>query len=46
MLLLEKVNVAKVTGDDFGQPNCIRLSYATSQELLIEAIKRISELLD
>ncbi len=45
MLLLEKANVATVTGDAFGQPNCIRLSYATSQDLLKEAIKRISELL-
>ena len=45
MLLLEKANVATVTGDAFGQPNCIRFSYATSQELLIEAIRRISELL-
>jgi len=45
LLLLEKANVATVTGDAFGTPNCIRLSYATSQELLIEAIKRISNLL-
>ncbi|MCF6349859.1 MAG: pyridoxal phosphate-dependent aminotransferase [Flavobacteriaceae bacterium] len=46
MLLLEKANVATVTGDAFGQPNCIRLSYATSQELLQEAIKRITNLLN
>ncbi len=45
LLLLEKANVATVTGDAFGQPNCIRLSYATSQDLLTEAIKRIAELL-
>ncbi len=45
LLLLEKANVATVTGDAFGQPNCIRLSYATSQDLLTKAIKRIAELL-
>jgi aspartate aminotransferase len=43
--LLEKANVATVTGDAFGTPNCIRLSYATSDELLIEAMKRIKEVL-
>ena len=46
MFLLEKANVATVTGDAFGQPNCIRLSYATSQNLLIEAINRITKLLN
>ena len=46
MLLLEKANVATVTGDAFGQPNCIRLSYATSQDLLMEAIRRIAELFE
>ena len=45
MLLLEKANVASVTGEAFGQPNCIRLSYATSQKLLIEAISRIAKIL-
>ncbi len=45
LLLLEKANVATVTGDAFGLPNYIRLSYATSQDLLKEAIRRISELL-
>jgi len=45
LLLLEKANVATVTGEAFGQPNCIRLSYATSQKILIEAIRRIGELL-
>jgi len=44
MLILEKANVATVTGEAFGQPDCIRISYATSQELLIEAMKRISDL--
>lgn len=45
MLILEKANVATVTGDAFGAPDCIRLSYATSQELLTEAINRIAKLL-
>jgi aspartate aminotransferase len=45
MYLLEKANVATVTGEAFGTPNCIRLSYATSRELLIEAIRRIKKVL-
>ena len=45
MLILEKANVATVTGEAFGLPNCIRLSYATSQDQLKKAIKRIAELL-
>jgi len=45
MLVLEKANVATVTGDAFGAPNCIRISYAASQPELKEAVKRIAELL-
>lgn len=45
MYLLDKAYVATVTGDAFGNPNCIRLSYATSEEQLIEALKRIKEAL-
>jgi aspartate aminotransferase len=45
MYLLSEANVATVTGDAFGNPNCIRLSYATSEELLTEAFKRIKEAL-
>lgn len=45
MLLLEKANVATVTGDAFGAPDCIRISYAASQENLKEAVKRIAEVL-
>jgi len=41
MYLLEEALVATVTGDAFGNPNCIRISYAASQEQLIEAFKRI-----
>jgi len=43
MLLLEVANVATVSGEAFGAPNCVRLSYATSRELLIEAIERIKK---
>jgi aspartate aminotransferase len=45
MLLLEKANVATVAGDAFGAPECIRISYAASQEDLKEAMKRIAALL-
>ena len=45
MLLLEEANVATVTGEAFGAPNCIRLSYAASELQLREAIKRIKEVL-
>ncbi len=45
MLLLEEANVATVTGEAFGNPNCIRISYAASQEQLIEAINRIKAIL-
>jgi len=41
MYLLNKGLVALVTGEAFGDPNCIRLSYAASEEVLIEAINRI-----
>lgn len=45
MYLLSEANVATVTGDAFGNPNCIRISYATSEELLTEAFRRIKEAL-
>ena len=45
MYLLEKANVATVTGDAFGSPNCIRISYAASKENIIEALKRIKKAL-
>ena len=41
LFILEKANVATVTGDAFGTPNCIRLSYAASELQIREAIKRI-----
>lgn len=45
MYLLEEANVATVTGEAFGNPNCIRLSYATSEEQLKEAFSRIKKAL-
>lgn len=45
MYLLSEANVATVTGDAFGNPNCIRLSYATSESQLTEAFRRIKEAL-
>ncbi|MCO7724370.1 pyridoxal phosphate-dependent aminotransferase [Myroides odoratimimus] len=45
MYLLEKAHVATVTGVAFGNPDCIRMSYATSEDQLIEAFKRIKEAL-
>ena len=43
LFLLEKANVATVTGDAFGAPNCIRMSYAASVVQLKEAIQRIKD---
>jgi len=43
MYLLEEAHVAVVTGEAFGAPNCIRLSYATSEKLLVEAFDRIKK---
>ena len=43
LFLLDRALVATVTGDAFGDPNCIRISYAASQDQLIEAIKRIKK---
>ncbi len=39
--LLENAQVAVVGGDAFGAPDCIRISYANSDDLLAEAVKRI-----
>ena len=43
LYLLEEALVATVTGEAFGNPNCIRLSYAASEEQIIEAVRRIKE---
>lgn len=45
MYLLNEAQVAVVTGEAFGNPNCIRLSYATSKDQLTTAINRIAEAL-
>lgn len=46
LYLLDEALVAVVTGDAFGDPNCIRISYATSEEILTNAIGRIKKALD
>jgi len=43
LYLLEEALVATVAGDAFGNPDCIRISYAASQEQIIEALKRIKQ---
>jgi aspartate aminotransferase len=45
LFLLEHANVATVTGEAFGDPNCIRISYAASDENIIEAMARIKNAL-
>jgi aspartate aminotransferase len=46
LYLLEKAQVATVGGDAFGAPDCLRISYATSDDLLVEAVKRIKVVLE
>ena len=46
MYLLEKAHVATVGGVSFGDKNCIRFSYAASEEQLVEAMRRIKKLLN
>ena len=46
LYLLDKAQVALVGGDAFGAPNCMRISYATSDDLLVEAVKRMKGALD
>ena len=45
MYLLEEGLVALVGGDAFGDPNCMRISYAASEKTLTEAMKRIKNAL-
>jgi len=45
MYLLEVGHVACVGGGAFGSPECIRMSYATSDENIVEAMRRIKEAL-
>lgn len=46
MYLLEKAHVATVGGDAFGEPNCLRMSYATSEKNIHEAFRRIKNALE
>ncbi len=45
MYLLNSANLALVSGDAFGDDNCVRFSYATSEDKIIEAIKRLKNAL-
>jgi aspartate aminotransferase len=45
LYLLNVGLVALVTGDAFGDPNCLRISYAASEETLTEAMRRMAEAL-
>ena len=45
MYLLDKAHVSLVPGGAFGDPNCIRISYAASEKDLIEALRRLKEVL-
>ena len=45
MWILEKAFVATVAGSGFGAPNCIRISTAAADEVLVEAVQRIKDLL-
>jgi aspartate aminotransferase len=45
LLLLEEAHVATVTGEAFGNPDCIRISYAASQDEIKTAVKRIKSAL-
>jgi aspartate aminotransferase len=43
MFLLKDAKVSMVTGEAFGDNRCVRLSYATSDDVLVEAMKRVKE---
>ena len=45
MYLLEEAQVATVTGEAFGNPDCIRISYAASEDDIKNAIAQIKEAL-
>lgn len=46
LFLLEEAGVATVTGEAFGDPTCIRISYAASEDEIKEAMRRIKNALD
>jgi aspartate aminotransferase len=39
---MEEAHVATVSGSAFGTPECIRLSYAAADDVLVEAARRIN----
>ena len=43
MYILNDAHIALVAGEAFGSPNCVRISYAASEENLIEAVKRMKK---
>ena len=45
MYLLKEANIALVDGSGFGAPQCIRLSYATSEAALVNAMERLKKAL-
>ncbi|MFT4673267.1 MAG: aspartate aminotransferase [Saprospiraceae bacterium] len=45
LYLLENAKVATVTGEAFGEPNCIRISYAASNDDITKAMQQIKEVL-
>jgi aspartate aminotransferase len=45
LYLLDKAHVSLVPGGAFGDPNCIRISYAASEKDLVEALRRLSKVL-
>ncbi len=45
MYILNEAHVSLVSGEAFGDPNCVRLSYAASEDELKEAVRRIREIL-
>jgi len=45
LYLLEEGHIATVSGESFGEPTCIRISFATSDDKLVEAIKRLKDAL-
>jgi aspartate aminotransferase len=46
MYLLQEANIALVDGSGFGAPKCIRISYATSEDLLKKAMERLTVALE
>ena len=46
LYLLSEARVAVIGGSAFGAPDCIRISYATSDEKITEAARRIKEALE